>query len=257
MSSDTATVPAAWSDRLADLVPDRRTLAWAAILVNAEAIAVLAYISLPTVTPTAIRYYVYPFVWINVGLWALVRTWPAADRNAGRDGRNGANAQSRKRGWLGGGRKRYLASALAAGYFLVLAYVGPLLGLGHTFSSMTGMPLPSTFRIAWLPPGWGPALLYNGAFVSITLLPFVLVGYLALAYLVYATVLDAVGSAIGGVLGVLSCVSCTWPVLASLVGGVAGGTSLAAVVANQSYALSTVVFVLTVVLLHWRPFGRR
>jgi len=57
-------------------------------------------------------------------------------------------------------------------------------------------------------------------------------------------------------LGLLSCVSCTWPVLASLVGGVAGGTGLAAAVTTQSYGLSTVVFCVTVGLLYWRPFGR-
>jgi cytochrome c biogenesis protein CcdA len=82
------------------------------------------------------------------------------------------------------------------------------------------------------------------------------VGYAALAVLVYATALDVAGSAIGGVLGLFSCVSCTWPVLASLVGGVAGGSSAVASAAlSGSYGLSTVIFVVTVGLLYWRPFG--
>ena len=74
----------------------------------------------------------------------------------------------------------------------------------------------------------------------------------------YATVLDAARSAVTGVLGLLSCVSCSWPVLASLATGVAGGGSgLAAAVSTGSYGLSTVVFVATVALLYWRPFGAR
>jgi len=87
-------------------------------------------------------------------------------------------------------------------------------------------------------------------------IPYKLIGYLALTYLVYVTLLDAAGSAVGGVLGLLSCVSCTWPVLATIVTGVAGsGTALAGAVYAQSYDLSTVVFVVTVGLLYWRPFG--
>ena len=255
MSSDTATVPAAWSDRLADLVPDRRTLAWAAILVNAEAIAVLAYISLPTVTPTAIRYYIYPLVWINVGLWALVRTWPAADRNAGRDGRNGANAQSRKRGWLGGGRKRYLASALAAGYFLVLAYVGGLIqihalhgGHSHAFGLSVTWPLP---------PGWGPTLLVSGDVLGIAITPYKVLGYATLAYLVYVTVLETAGSLWASAVGLFSCVSCTWPVLGTVLAGTLGGSAAVVVFATeQPYAASTLVFLSAVSLLLWRPFDR-
>jgi len=247
MTPETIDFPTGWADRVREIRPDRRTLLWAALLVNAELIAVLGYISLPTVTPTAIQYYVYPFVWINVGLWAVVRTARVRGNASGNEGKG------RKRGTE---RKRYAAGALATGYFLVLAYVGGLLGPGHALVGHTGHPRPSGFRLAWLPPGWGPAPLYNGPLFELALMPFMLVGYLALAYLVYATVLDAVGSAIGGFLGLLSCVSCTWPVLASLVGGVAGGTGLAAAVTTQSYGLSTVVFCVTVGLLYWRPFGR-
>jgi cytochrome c biogenesis protein CcdA len=60
-----------------------------------------------------------------------------------------------------------------------------------------------------------------------------------------------------GILGLLSCVSCSWPILATLVTGVAGsGTAIAGAAYAQSYGLSTVVFVVTVGLLYWRPFGR-
>ena len=210
---------------LARFRPERETLLWGAVLVNAELLALLFYLAQPGVSPTAIRYYVYPFVWINVGLWALVRTDPPA-----------ASKQ-----------RRFLVGALAAGYFAVLAYAGGLVGPGG---------MATGFRIAPLPPGSGPALVYGGESVQFALFPYKIIGYVALAYLVYATLLDVARSAIGGVLGLLSCVSCTWPVLASLASGIAGGSSAVASAAlTESYGLSTVVFVLTVGLLYWRPFG--
>jgi hypothetical protein len=87
-------------------------------------------------------------------------------------------------------------------------------------------------------------------------MPARVVGYLALAYLVYATVIDAAGSAVSGVLGLLSCVSCSWPILASLLTGVFGSSSaLVAATFDLSYDVSTLVFVVTVALLYWRPFG--
>jgi hypothetical protein len=224
MSYDRSTVV----DHLARVRPSRSTLLWGAVLVAAELLALLLYVAQPTVVPTAIRYYVYPFVWIDVGLWALVRTDPPAASR----------------------RRRSAAGAFAVGYFAVLAYAGGLVGPGLG-AMATGL------RIAPLPPGIGPALIYGGEALRLTLLPYKIVGYAALAVLVYATALDVAGSAIGGVLGLFSCVSCTWPVLASLVGGVAGGSSAAASAAlSGSYGLSTVIFVVTVALLYWRPFGR-
>ncbi|MFC7080732.1 DUF7546 family protein [Halorussus caseinilyticus] len=90
-------------------------------------------------------------------------------------------------------------------------------------------------------------------------MPYKLVGYVALAYLVYDTVLDTAGSAVSGVLGLVSCVSCTWPVIATLAAGVTGsGTAVAAAASEWSYTLGTVAFLLTVGLLRWRPsFGGR
>lgn len=208
----------------------KRTLLWGALVVNTELLALLVYAVVGDTTltgPLAVRFWLYPLVWINVGVWAVVRTTPAA-----------ASA-----------RERRLAAALAVGYFAVLAYAGGLVGQSYT---ATGLRV-----VTWaLPPGWAPAVLYNGMGVGVTLLPYKVVGYVALAYLVYATVLDAAGAAVSGVLGLLSCVSCTWPVLASLVSGLLGsGTALAGAVYAQSYGLSTVVFVVTVALLYWRPFA--
>jgi hypothetical protein len=90
-------------------------------------------------------------------------------------------------------------------------------------------------------------------------MPYKLLGYATLAYLIYDTVLDTAGSAVSGLLGLVSCVSCTWPVIATLAAGIAGsGTAVAAAANEWSYTIGTVVFVVTVALLRWRPtFGGR
>jgi len=220
----------------ARLRPRRETVLWGSLLVTLELGMLAAYSLLGSsslVSLAGVRFWIYPFVWINVGLWAVVRTVPAA---------SGAST-----------RQRLLAGLLAAGYFGLLAYTGGLVGSGMTEAA-------GVVRVVWatIPPGWGPAVTYAGDLATLTLVPYRIVGYLALAYLVYATVLDAARSAVTGVLGLLSCVSCSWPVLASLATGVAGsGSGLAAAVSTGSYGLSTLVFVVTVALLYWRPFGSR
>jgi len=212
--------------------PRRETLLWGALLVNAEVILLILYAAFgdaELLSLEGLRLWIYPFVWINVGLWAVLRTTPAPSPP----------------------RRRWLVGLLAVGYFALLSYAGGMVGVGHTHG-------PDSARVVWasIPPGWSPAVLVNAAGVSLTLITYKMVGYAALAYLVYATVLDAAGSAVSGVLGLLSCVSCSWPVLASLATGVFGsGTALASAVYGWSYDISTVVFVLTVALLYWRPFG--
>lgn len=218
--------------RLAPYRPRRETVLGGALLVTVELFLVYVYavVSDPTLLDwTGVRIIVYPLVWINVSLWAVLRTRPAP---AGR-------------------RHRRLAAGLAVGYFVVLAYAGGLVGPGGPYA--TGLSL----KLFPLPPGISPAVIYSGEHVALRFIPYKVLGYGALAYLVYATVIDAAGSAVTGVLGLLSCVSCSWPVLASLVSGALGSsTAVAGAVYAQSYGLSTVVFVLTVGLLYWRPFGR-
>jgi len=211
------------------LRPTRDTVLWAGLLVNTELILTFTYLLLSDATITEWRYLVFPFVWINGSIWVFARTKPEA-RSA---------------------RTRYLGAAIAVGYFLLLASVGGIVNPG-------GMPALG-WRVAWLPPGWGPALLYTSSDLKLSLMPYKVVGYLALAYLVYDTVLDTAGSAVSGLVGFVSCVSCTWPVVATLAAGLAGsGTAVAAAASEWSYTIGTLAFVVTVALLRWRPsFGGR
>ncbi|GAA0243931.1 hypothetical protein ACFFQF_03590 [Haladaptatus pallidirubidus] len=216
------------STQFARFRPSGETLLWGAVVLNAELFTLIYYFATSNYSGGELRYLLYPFVWINVALFAVWKTNPISRSD----------------------RDKIVGVAVAVVYFLVLGYAG---GLFSVTQPMPGIS-SSGFRIAWLPPGWGPALLYRGDLLRLSILPFKLVGYLALAYLVYATVLDAAGSAISGILGLFSCVSCTWPVVASLVTGIAGaGSGLATMATSGSYDISTVVFVVTVALLYWRP----
>lgn len=205
----------------------RETVIGGAALVNIEFLLVVTYLLLAPVTVTGIAVYVYPFVWINVALWALWRVdVPSAPS-----------------------KRQYAAGLVALGYFLVLGYLGGLYGLGAG-AMATGF----RFEFVSLPPGWGPALLYSGEWIRLALLPFKVIGYLTLAYLVYVTVLDTATSAAAGVLGLFSCISCVLPVIAAVISGFVGaGGALLAIASAQSYSLSTAVFVVTVLLLVWRP----
>lgn len=207
--------------------PRSSTLLYGTLLVNTEILIILAYLFLSGVQVNDPISVAYPFVWINVGLWAVVRTQP--------------DARTR--------RHRYLAGAVAGVYLLLLFVVVGLL--------WTASPhISEILSVSMLTPGAGPVITYNGPFVRFTFVPFLVVGYVALAYLLYATLLDAAGSALGGVLGLFSCLSCVWPLIAPILVGVFGSGATATVAELQSYRAGTAVFVVTVALLYWRPFKR-
>lgn len=205
-------------------VPTGRRLYWA-LFVNSQLLAGVLYVTLTAATASSLRLVAYAALWINVSVWVVVNSRPAT-----------ATDRARRR-----------ALAVAGGYFALLAVAGGLLTVG-VGEAATGL------RIAPLPPGYGPALLYSGERITVTLMPNYLVGYAALAYLVYVTVIDATGSAAAGLIGLFSCVSCSWPIIASVVAAITGGGSLLVTSALQvSYGLSTAVFLLTAGLLYSRP----
>lgn len=209
--------------------PSRQSALWWAAVLNGQLLILLAYFALVTGLPSSLEFLilaVVPWVWLNVSWWSYRTT--------------AVEAVPR--------RRRLLAVAVGVGYFLVLARVGGLLlpGLGEL---ATGLRIV-TYQV---PPGFAPAVLYSGEALVINVIPYQVAGYAALSYLVYATVADVSGSAAAGVVGLFSCVSCAFPILAALLSTVTGGATFAAGVGQGSYALSTVVFVGTVALLRWRP----
>lgn len=201
----------------------RRLVLVAGVLVAAELLLVGASIVVTSREVLAVRYVLYPFVWINAAVLAVL-------------------AVERPRV---SGRRRLLAVAVAASYLLVVAWLDGTVGPG------TGS---GTLRVVPLPLGWGPALLYDGP-VRLLALPFKVVGYACLAYLVYGLVADAAATGlVGGAVGLLSCVSCTLPLAAAVFSGLVGGTvGLTAAAGTWSYDLSTLAFVVSVGLLAWRP----
>jgi hypothetical protein len=188
-------------------------------LVLLEVSATVAYFAATSSSIGQTRYLVYPFVWINVGIaGVLVTRTPAATS-----------------------RRRLLVAALAVGYFLLLFWLPGNVGLG------AGGALDA--RVAWLAPGWGPLVAVSGP-VRAFLVPFEVVGYLALTYLVYANGLAFGRSTLSGSLGLVTCVGCTTPVLVPVLGILGGPTTgLASTAYAWSYDVGTVLFVLTVWLL--------
>lgn len=203
--------------------PTKRTLLYGALLVNGEIALVLLYYALASATPTDILFHAYPLVWINAAIWGVSRVdLPETS-----------------------GRQRWLAVGVGIAYFLLLGGLGGL----YTFGG-AGLG----FRLAWLAPGWGPVAIYSGSAVTMSLFPYKLIGYTSLAYLVTATILDTAKSGLAGLVGLFSCVSCSWPLAAMVFTGVFGSASTAVAVAqNEPYGLSSVVFVASVALLVWRP----
>ena len=202
----------------------RRTLVYTAAVANTLVLLQLVYAI--TADRPVTRVWIYPVVWFTVGAWALFRTSPAPARR----------------------RTKWAATAVGAGYFLLLSFAGGLVGVSP------GVATGLTIQVTELPPGWNPAVLYTGDTVRVALSPYPAFGYAVLSYLVYATAVEAEHAVAGGVLGLFSCVSCTLPVLASLLGGFVGGAgALTAAASSLTYGLGTVVFVVTVLLLTYRP----
>lgn len=195
----------------------RRTVGLLGAVLAVEAVAVAAYVLVLDPRILAVRYLVYPFVWVNVALVAILRASPTS----------------------GSRRSRAVGAGVALAY---------LAALSVTAGVVAESAVPAGVRVVWtLPPGWGPAVLVHGAGLRVALVPYEVVGYGALGYLVYATVAEA-RAVVGGAVGLVSCVGCTLPVAASVVGALVGGT-VALGATSWAYDLSTLAYVVAVVLL--------
>lgn len=203
------------------LLAETRAVRWWLAVVAVELALVAGYLAVtPTVSVTEPRYVVYPFLWINVGVWAAIRTdTPSVGR----------------RTW---------AVAVAGGYLLLLLVAAGTLQLGLD-GPLNGGAVAS---IHWNIPGLGPILVYGTPRIRLSVIPFKLVGYVGMTYLVYARLLGATRAVLSGVLGLFSCVGCAFSLLLPLLGAT---TLFGSALTGLAWDLSTLVFLLTVALLYW------
>lgn len=210
-------------------------LVYATLLGNSLIGLALGYLLIADITITQPRYTIYGLLWIFVGAIVIWKTNPAS-----------ADARTRRR-----------ATIVAIVYLSILSIVGGVI-ITTGGNAANALTQSLGIRVATLLPGWGPAPIITTPIGAVVLMPARIVGYLALTYLVYATVIDAARAAVSGIVGLLSCVSCSWPVIASVLSGVlGGGSAVAAIAVDFSYDVSTVVFILTIALLYWRPIVGR
>ncbi len=142
-----------------------------------------------------------------------------------------------------------LAAGVGAAYVLVVMAVPGNVGLGAAAE-------PS-LRVGWYVPGWGPLVALSSPWLRLYLVPFEVAGYGALGYLVYANALRLARGALPGALGLVTCVGCTVPVVAPLVGLLGGpAASLSTTAYAWSYDVGTLLYLATVGLLVAAHEGR-
>lgn len=214
---------------MSQLTHERAELLRTAVLaLGIQSALALLYLALTSAGLTAPTMLAIPFVWVTAAVVAV--------RHVERP------AASRDTRWVG----TVFGTVYALGLVWLTGMVSPAMG------AATGV------NIVLLAPGWGPVIRYSGTVLSFVLVPYQIVGFVALGYLVSLAVRDIVhnglSAGVGGVLALGSCASCALPVVAAL-GGLLGGVGLGAVpaVGGGTYLLGTAAFVLAVAVLTRRP----
>lgn len=219
--SDRPTVPGAAA------VLTRRDVRLLVLVVAVELLLVAGYFTFTPAQSTRLRYALYPFVWIDVAGLAVAKTRLPSVRPLHHWG----------------------AVLVASLYLVVLLSLAGLVGLDVP----PNPPELVGVHFGVGSPGWERLRLVAPTF-HVTIVPFRVIGYLALSYLVYATLVDTARAAVAGAIGLGACISCSFPIVASLAAGLFGSTAaLTDVVYSHSIDLSTATFLLAVGLLYWRP----
>lgn len=173
-----------------------------------------------------------PFVWLTTAATAVrVVDTPSVSRRVG-----------------------VVAAVVGAGYTLGLAWLTGLVSVST--GDAAGLHLFT------LPPGWGPAVGWDGSFVAARLLPYRVAGYLAVGYLVAVAAAETLAghesngtgvcSAAGGAVAVASCAGCSLPVVASLGAGLGSAGLAVGGLGLSTYLLATASYLLAVAALVWR-----
>jgi hypothetical protein len=171
------------------------------------------------------RFVFYPLLWINAAIYAVGRVeLPSAPPD-----------------------RRILVGAIAIGYFLALAWFGGLI-------RADSIGEPGVYLLSLGSPGWGPRIAVVTPLGYLQVIPYRLIGYPALAFLLYARLLETGGALARSAVGLLSCASCSLPLFAAIAGGGLGlGAGIGPTLANSALDLSTAAYLLAVGLLLWRP----
>lgn len=208
---------------------DRRRLAVWGVFVAVQVAVVALYFVLSDTVALTVRHALLPVVWVTLGVWAFLDTPVPEDLP-----------------WYAPA-----VATVSAAYFVVLLYLGGIVGVAGATPETS-----SSFFVAGASPGWGPILAYTGDALYLRVVPFQVVGYAALSYLVFVALSDTATSIVGAAVGLVSCVGCTWPLLAGALsvagaaGAGAGAAGAPSFIGSYSYSLSTVVFVTAVLVLH-------
>lgn len=158
----------------------------------------------------------YPIIWVGISVGAL---WllPQTARQS-----------------LGGG-----SILVGVGYMLVLLWTAGLV------TSPAGSPGLSVHLGL---PGWGPAVVYTADFLTVIVVPFLIVGYATLGVLAAVAFQTSWGAAGPGLIGLFACVSCSAPLLAAVAGSVGAG-SVAAALTTAQYPVATAIFAVSAAAL--------
>ena len=215
-----------WRDRIA---VELRTLTLLNILVAIQLGAALLYGRYYDVFVSSLTRYLLPFIWITSGLWAIVNATPKPRDRV----------------------HRIVGGVVGGSYFLVLLFIsglaGPVTPQLHSASAGTW---DVTLRVAL---GWGPVISYTGDYLYLTIVPFQVIGYGALAYIFYVAVLDVTNAAVGGIVGLIPCPGCAAPLLTPVLAGALGTSPGIVLLVSFAYEIATVFFLGALALLYWRP----
>lgn len=203
----------------------RQVVLVGSVVLAMEALVVVGYYLTQGWSVMEPRYIAYPWIWINVGVFAV---W--------------AVPRPSVRPWY-----RWGGVVVSIVYFVGIAVI----------AGIVTVPGPGgyQFSVIGLPPGWGPVLVVGTPVVALTVFPYEVIGYAVLAYLVYVVVVQVSRAAVGAVVGVVSCVSCSVPVAAALLAG--GSTGVGVATSGLATDLSTAAYLVTVVVLVGGGVGTR
>lgn len=201
-----------------------RTVLFWLVLLLVQANLIMIYLIVSDDRIVAIRYAViYPLIWINVAIWVAMNTRPIPTRM----------------------RPRVIAGVIGLVYFIVLLAVPGRIGLIGDPSTLFDASIRMNI------PGWGPIISVEALTLRGVFIPYEIAGYAAIAYLVSANLLRVSRTSLAGLLGVVTCVGCTMPVIIPVLGAFGGiGSAMATVTASWFYDIGTVVFLLAVALLY-------